>query len=73
MTSALLILQNCAFEADRHYVFHSAAESMLKYLIPFTRSRNSSISFDAKVVSLFLAPYLKKSNLKHLLLSSDQI
>ena len=73
VTSALLILQNCAFEAERHFVFHSAADSILKYLIPFTRSPNPSISFDAKIFSLFLAPYLNKSNLKHLLLSSDQI
>ena len=73
VTSTLLILQNCALEAERHYVYHTAANSMLEHLVPFTKSRNPSISFDAKIVSLFLAPYLTKSNLKHLLLSSDQV
>lgn len=69
----LLILQNCAAEAERHFVFDSSADTMLKHLLPFTKSSDPSVSFDAKVVLLPLGPYLKESDLKYLLFTKDQM
>lgn len=42
-------------------------------MIPYAKSPNPSIAFDAKIVSLLIASYLRKSDYKHLLLSSDQM
>lgn len=72
VTHTLLILHNCAAEAERHYVFNSGADTMLKYLVPYSKSSNPSVSFDAKIVLLHIAPYLSKSDFHYLLLSSDQ-
>ena len=72
VTHTLLILHNCAAEAERHYVFNTGADTMLRYLLPYSKLSNPSISFDAKIILLHMAPYLKKSDLHYLLLSSDE-
>lgn len=73
ITYALLIMQNCAAEAERHHVFNSGADVMLKYLSPYTKSPSPSVSFDAKIVLLFIGSFLRKSDLKHLLFSPSQM
>lgn len=73
LTCALLILQNCAAEAERHHVFDTGANTMLKCLVPYTKSSSPSVSFDAKIILLLIAPFLRRSDLKHLLLSPTQM
>lgn len=73
VTFSLLILQNCAAEAERHFIFHTSADTMLKYLVPYTKLSNPSLSFHAKIVLLLVGPFLRKSDMKHLLFSHEQI
>jgi hypothetical protein len=54
-------------------VFNTGADTMLKCLAPYAKSSSPSVSFDAMVVLLFIGSFLKKSDLKHLLLSPDQM
>lgn len=54
-------------------MFNTGADAMLKYLVPYTTSSSPSISFDAKIVLLLIGPFLRISDLKHLLLSPDQM
>ena len=70
---SLFIIQNTSAEAEKRYVFHRHAETIAKYVLPYSKAQNPVISFGAKVILLHLGVYLSENSQSCLILSDVEI